>query len=168
MRNVVQVWKISLRVLEDTLGQYYGCLSQAEQDRANRFHFPDDRRRFIVARGSLRHLLARQLAQLPSAIDFCYGEYGKPAIELGAMTQWPSSQAGELHFNLSHSGELALCALSYQGPVGIDIEKVKPISRLEGMMARCLSAGEQKQVQAEALADQSRVFCSTGLVRRLI
>lgn len=45
----------------------------------------------------------------------------------------------ELHFNLSHSGSFALCALSDE-PVGVDIEAVRP--RREGLARRILSPGE--------------------------
>ena len=45
----------------------------------------------------------------------------------------------ELHFNLSHSGSLALCALS-DAPVGVDIEVLRP--RREGLAQRILSPEE--------------------------
>ncbi len=40
------------------------------------------------------------------------GPYGKPALASG----------GDLEFNLSHSGSLALCALAWKRPVGVDVE----------------------------------------------
>lgn len=42
-------------------------------------------------------------------------------------------------FSLSHSGGIALCALS-EGPVGVDVELVRP--RRPGLIARCLSPEE--------------------------
>ena len=44
-------------------------------------------------------------------------------------------------FSLSHSGGYALCALSDDGPVGVDIELVRP--RREGFPAYVLSEKEQ-------------------------
>lgn len=166
MKESVQVWQIPLQVSSGMLRTYAECLSVDERSRADRFRFPDDRRRFMVARGTLRYLLSHQLDCLPEEISFCYGKYGKPSLEkpikepvavdrLGANGQTAAGladqSAGEhchLHFNISHSGELALCVLGYERRVGIDIEKLKKIQRLEGMMERCLSAQEQARVKA--------------------
>ena len=148
MDNLILVWKISLEVSEDTLKGYSTCLSEDEQSRAGRFRFADDKRRFIVSRGVLRHLLGRQIAQPAHAIQFCYGEYGKPFVGQSGDAADGSLTDGGVHFNLSHSGELALCALGYRR-VGVDIERVKTVKRLEGMMARCLSAAELAEMDAE-------------------
>ena len=161
MKDTVQVWQIPLQVSSSVLQAYAKCLSVDERSRADRFRFPDDRRRYTVARGTLRYLLSQQFACLPEEISFCYSKYGKPSVEPmgsdGLTTAQPSSQsagdqsAGEncdFHFNISHSGELALCALGYSRRVGIDIEKLKGIQRLEGMMDRCLSLREQSNVKA--------------------
>lgn len=151
MSAIVSVWEIPLQVSFDTLSGYFNCLSEDEKSRADCFRFADDKRRFAVSRGVLRHLLGRQLAQSAEAIQFGYGEYGKPFTD-------PSCEANcRFHFNLSHSGELALCALSCQR-VGVDIEQVRPIKRLEGMMERCLSAQELAEVRAEEDGDRSRSF----------
>lgn len=163
MSDLVQIWQIHLEVPPDTLEEYFACLSKEEKSRANRFRFADDQRRFIVSRGALRHILAYQLHQSPDQIDFCYGEYGKPFI--GKL---PSAQRNSLcqterdfHFNLTHSGELALCALGYQRKVGIDIEGIKPIKRLESLIDRCLSDREKAQVRAQSADHQPRAFLQT-------
>lgn len=163
MSDSVQIWQIQLEVPQDTLERHFMCLSKEEKSRANRFRFADDRRRFIVSRGALRHILACQLHQSPEQINFCYGEYGKPFI--GKL---PDAQRSALiqterdfHFNLTHSGELALCALGYQRTVGIDIESIKPIKRLEGLIERCLSDREKNQVRAQSADDRPRAFLQT-------
>ena len=169
MRGAVQIWHISLQVHSDKLlNGYYDCLSQDEEAKANRFRFPEDRRRFIVARGTLRHLLGRQFDQRPEAVTFCYGTYGKPSVgfinEAQKMTSasfasrsLASSQC-DFHFNLSHSGEMAVCALGYDRKVGIDIEQIKPIKRLDSLMKRTLVSNEQTQVEAKCESAQSRAF----------
>lgn len=159
MSNVVQVWQIPLDVSDNTVSSYFSCLSNDEQAKANRFRFDKDRRRYIVARGSLRHLLSHQLGPSPADIEFCYGDYGKPSIQaprqhsILAKSVLAKESIGEdvpytFHFNLSHSGEMALCALGNQQKVGVDIEYMKPIKRLESMMERCFSASEQQQIRS--------------------
>lgn len=160
MGDVVQVWKIPLQVsskasssLDQLLSTYLACLSPDEKDKANRFRFPVDRRRFAITRGTLRHLIARQLDQKPEEVTFCYGTYGKPAIDLSTRPLRRAFVGAEcsFHFNLSHSGEIALCALGYKRIVGIDIEKVRSIKRLESMMKRTLVEREQRQVRSQAM-----------------
>ncbi|MEO1623381.1 MAG: 4'-phosphopantetheinyl transferase superfamily protein, partial [Cyanobacteria bacterium J06632_3] len=110
--------------------------------------------RFIVARGTLRHILARKFNQTPERIAFCYSEYGKPYIDTSPIQakkpELAQLQPGacDFHFNMSHSGELALCALGQDCRVGIDIEKLKDIQRLDSMMERCLTEKERLDVVA--------------------
>ena len=145
--NAVQVWMIPLEVSDDTLKRYLACLSEDEITRANRFRFADDKRRFAVARGTLRHLLGQQFEQAPRDIEFCYGEYGKPKMEQTTSSATSQSASCDFHFNLSHSGEIALCALGHSRKVGIDIEKLKPMKRLESMMERCFVESEQSHIK---------------------
>ncbi|MEN8446510.1 MAG: 4'-phosphopantetheinyl transferase superfamily protein [Cyanobacteria bacterium J06555_13] len=158
MRNVVQVWQIPLDVSDDTVKGYVSCLSAAEQAKANRFRFDKDKRRYVVARGSLRHLLSNQLGLAPAEIEFCYGDYGKPFVQAPRQRSALAKEStGDLtfHFNLSHSGEMALCALGNHQTVGVDIEHMKPIKRLESMMERCFSAREQQQIRSASRPFQS-------------
>jgi 4'-phosphopantetheinyl transferase len=95
-------------------------LSADEQDRASRFRFERDRRRFIVARARLRELLAKRLDAAPESIQLAYGTHGKPALAgRFAASGW--------HFNLSRREELALYAFSRGGEVGVDVEAVHPL-----------------------------------------
>ena len=152
MGEAVQVWQVPLRVSDETVTRYTQCLSEDEVSRADRFRFTADRRKFVVARGTLRHLLGARLGCAAGAIAFCYSRYGKP--EMSAS----SSSDCHCHFNLSHSGEMALCALSGARIVGIDIEKIKPIQRLENMLERCLVAREKAIVKSHAMEQQPLAF----------
>jgi 4'-phosphopantetheinyl transferase len=154
MSDIVQLWTVSLIVPDDTVASYFLCLSKPEQDRANRFKFVHDRRRFVVARGTLRHLLGEQFACSPESVDFYYGEYGKPSCK--ALTESSEDISKPFQFNVSHSGDLALCVFGHHRTVGVDVEMIKPIHRLESMMARCLS--EQEQLKVKTTADPLRAF----------
>lgn len=101
---------VDLAALEQLLGP-------GERDRAAR-SAPEVRRRFVAARGGLRRLLARVLDDDPAALEFAVGPRGKPT--LGAR------HAGRCHFNLTHSQDLCLVALSSQLPLGIDLEVATP------------------------------------------
>ncbi len=164
MSDGIQVWQIPLQVSLNTVDGYLACLSEDEILRANRFKFPDDRRRFVVARGALRYLLSQHIGKAPAAIEFGYGKYGKPFVKQSFSAQSQPVDASDVlpceafQFNLSHSGDLALCGLGWHRKVGVDIEKIRSISRLEMMMERCLSTAEQNRVNAARPEDQSRLF----------
>lgn len=126
-------------------------LEEDERARAERFRFPRDRRRYIVAHGALRLILSRYCGRPPQAIRFQHNPYGKPLLAPDLQ-----NDSGLLHFNLSHSDELALIGLTLGGQIGVDIERVRPeladgrlaerfFSPREVATLRSLPAGEQPQ-----------------------
>jgi 4'-phosphopantetheinyl transferase len=107
----VHVWRMELEVADEPFLQ---LLQPDELDRANRFYFEKDRKRFVIARGFLRVLLGRYLQNDPKSLMFSYGAYGKPALA-----------ATSLRFNMSHSGNVALYALTEGREIGVDVERVR-------------------------------------------
>ena len=97
--------------MDDELGQ---LLSKEERARAERLLSHGARERWMRCRGVLRALLGRYLQLDPRALEFSLGEHGKPTLD--------TPGAGTLQFNLSHSGEIALYAVSDAGAVGVDVE----------------------------------------------
>lgn len=90
-------------------------LSPEEHERAGRFRFAHDRARFVRARGHMRRVLARATGRDAAALRIETGKRGKPVLRAEPGCAMP-------HFNLSHSGDLAVLALCRDGPVGIDLE----------------------------------------------
>ncbi len=115
----VHVWGAVLSLPEATIATLYTLLTSDEQERAGRLYFARDQQHFIIARGVLRLLLSRYTNVPPQHLRFCYGTHGKPALipEHGG-TLW--------HFNLSHSGGVALYAITRQRQVGVDVERIRP------------------------------------------
>lgn len=54
----------------------------------------------------------------PRALEFSVGEHGKPELIAGG-----AANRELLHFNLSHSGDMALVAVARHGAVGVDVER---------------------------------------------
>jgi 4'-phosphopantetheinyl transferase len=115
----VQVFRFPLDVDTRNLAALTAVLTPDEAARADRYHFARDRRRFTVARATLRRILAHYLQRDPSDLRFDYNPYGKPALA------GESTTAGDLGFNLSHSADLALLAVTRGLEVGIDVESVR-------------------------------------------
>lgn len=122
-------------------------LSKDEQVRLERYRFAIDRQKFAVARTSLRQILACYSQQSPADIVFDYGPYGKPLLR-----DYPL-----LQFNLSHSGDYALCGVARQ-VVGVDIEQLRPMDRLDGLIKRCLAPTEQQAIAMVSPIHQSTAF----------
>ncbi len=136
----IHVWSASLDREEGFFGPLEATLSPEEKARADRFHFANDRNRFVVARGLLRELLGRYLHQAPERLEFSYGRYGKPALS----GEYASSG---LCFNLSHSSGLVVYAIGRERNLGIDVEHVRPEFAGEDIARRYFSAREVKNLQ---------------------
>jgi 4'-phosphopantetheinyl transferase len=88
-----------------------------EQARAARLRRAVDQRRWTAARWALRTVLARYAGGDPAALALGTGPTGKPEL---------ADSGAALRFNLSHSHELALIAVSSSTEVGVDVEWVDP------------------------------------------
>lgn len=114
--NNVHIWRANLDLSETEVERLESILSSDELTRANRFRFPQHRRRFIAARGILRRIIAlyEQIEPNLSTL-FEYSPLGKPRL---------SDLLGDrnLQFNISHSHELALYSFTRGDRIGIDLE----------------------------------------------
>lgn len=109
----VHVWQCLLSSM--SMADRDGTLSLDELQRANQFHFPEDREHFVKCHGLLRSILNLYTKTDPSEITFGRGACGKPFIT-GSF----------LKFNLSHSKDRMLCAVTMRCEVGVDIEYIQP------------------------------------------
>lgn len=137
----VHVWLAELEQPEGTLQHLRRFLADDELSRAQRFYFERDRRHFIAARGVLRALLSTYLHMPPAAVQFTYGPRGKPALAA-------AHAAERLFFNLSHSHELALYAVTHEREIGVDIEWMRPLDDAESIATHFFSAREQAALRS--------------------
>jgi 4'-phosphopantetheinyl transferase len=145
----VHVWLAALDSLR--AWKLHGHLSPDEVARADRFRFPRDRQRFVAARGLLRELLGRYLEADPAGLRFAYGPRGKPALADGAGSD-------RLHFNVSHSGGLALLAFARGRDLGIDLELERPVPEAESIAERYFSPREGAELRRLSPAERPRAF----------
>lgn len=115
----IHVWQASLDETDADADRQ--VLSSDELERASRFRFERDRRRFIVGRARLRMILGAYLQCDPGELAFAIGPQGKPRLVAPPVGEAP------LHFNVSHSQDGALYAVTREGPVGVDIEREREI-----------------------------------------
>jgi 4'-phosphopantetheinyl transferase len=113
----VDIWMAPIEPDSRKLDYLAALLSTDERARATRPIRDAGYRRFTAARGLLREILGQYIGGDPSSIRFDYGIAGKPRLR-------DSDGDRHLHFNLSHSGGLALVVVSKDRNVGIDVEQV--------------------------------------------
>jgi 4'-phosphopantetheinyl transferase len=119
----VQLWQIQLSGTSGLSERYSALLSPSEQAHASRFRHGQAREHFIVGRACLKILLGNALAVDSRSIEIETGPNGKPEIRL--------LNRGNIFFNVAHSKNTILIALSRQGLVGVDVEY---LDRLTDMM----------------------------------
>lgn len=108
------VWSFALCQSQERQQHLEQILSAEEKQRAAAFLRPPPRQQFIICRGALRLLLGAYLTSPPADFLFKLNQFGKPSLQ---------GPAANLHFNISHSGERGLIAISRDFEVGVDIER---------------------------------------------
>jgi 4'-phosphopantetheinyl transferase len=131
-RDDVHVWFAALDLAKPGISEGAKALSAEERTRAERFRFERHRDRFIAARGTLRMVLGGLLGVSPAEVVFAYGPHGKPHLA-------GEGAARGIRFNLSHSHDAALIAVARDREVGVDIERMRPLSELRALERRCFS-----------------------------
>ena len=110
----VHVWSMSLDCLPGRMEEFSAVLGTEEREHASRFRFERDRGRYVAAHGQVREILGRYVGRDPTVLRFRLGKYGKPMLINSTI-----------RFNLSHSRDIAMCAISSRCPVGIDVECIR-------------------------------------------
>jgi 4'-phosphopantetheinyl transferase len=111
-------------------------LDADEQGRLDRFRRTADRARYLAAHALVRLVLAPMVGDAPAALRFdrrcrCGAQHGKP------------THPGGPHFSLTHGGDLvgvAVCRAG--GPIGVDVEPVRELTDLAGMVGHVCSPTE--------------------------
>jgi 4'-phosphopantetheinyl transferase len=145
----IHLWRAQLTCSAATLEQYQTLLSPDEANRANRFKFAEHRQRFIVGRGILRTLLGRYQHRAPQDLQFTYATQGKPSLAF---------DPAPLQFNLAHSQNLALYAITRDRPVGIDVEQIRPMDRLQELAERFFAPSEAAALRTLPPDQQTTAF----------
>lgn len=154
----LHLWRASLAPGGARVAELARTLSDDERARAERFVAPDDRRRFVAARAALRELLGRYLERPPASVAFAYGPAGKPELD-------GDSNGPDLRFNVAHSGEVALYAVTIGRRVGVDVEALRPIAELRELSRLVFSDREREELWAQPAWRRERTFFD-GWVRK--
>jgi 4'-phosphopantetheinyl transferase len=147
----VHVWRARLNLAAARLEGLWQTLVEEELSRALRFHTRKDRDRFIAARGLLRSIVGRYLGIGPGEVRLCYGEQGKPRL---AGHDGPEA----IRFNLAHSEDVALYAVTRGREIGVDVERIRPELAREPLAERFFSRREGSTLRALPVDQQAEAF----------
>lgn len=132
-KSSINVWNIHLPAHRAEAGICRGLLTAEELSRAEKFLKPDDAEGFILSRGLLRRVLADCMSSDPAALRFSRNAHGKPFLENGG-----------LEFNVSHSRDRLLIAVTAGRAVGVDIEFRREGLNMQSIAKRWFAPEEQE------------------------
>lgn len=142
------VWSAVLNCSIQKLAFFFNLLDADEQVRASRFHFEKDRHQFIASHGILRAILSGYLNISPEKIIFSYNEFGKPFIE----------NQTDIQFNLSHSKNITLIAITKNYSIGVDIEYIKQTRDVDAIAERYFSTREYSALKQLPTEERQKAF----------
>lgn len=150
-RDAVHVWRAFYQPVLTFQKQLLEGLSDEEIDRAGRFVRQSDRDRYVFAHGTLRAILCDYAGCEPGQLVFENGLFGKPQLVGPAGS-------GDIQFNLSHSGDLTLVAVSRGPAVGVDVEFIREIPDASQIVERFFSVDERRHFASVARRDFVECF----------
>ncbi len=100
----------------DGYSKWYNLMSKEKKSKVDKLRFEADKKRSVCGDMLAKKAVAEFLGMCAENVMLDIKENGKP---------YPTNADAE--FNISHSGDWVVCAVS-QKPVGIDIEEIRPIN----------------------------------------
>ncbi|HVE91987.1 MAG TPA: 4'-phosphopantetheinyl transferase superfamily protein [Actinomycetota bacterium] len=144
----VHVWVVSLCGGGDqVVHEAEALLAPDEIERANRFRVPAPRRSFVLTRACLRRVIGEWLDRDPREVVLAAGEHGKLYVD-----------GGGVEFNVSHSGDVALLAVTRGGRLGVDVERIDESPDIDTLSRRFFSPAEADALAALSPRDRRVAF----------
>lgn len=149
--DFIRVWISLIESPEVLARRAEHLMSEEERARADRFATDALRARFVAQRAALRTVLGRASGLPPGRVRCGASPGGKPRL----ADDFPGKR---LQFNISHSGDLVVIALAEGPRVGVDVERLRPISEADGIVARCFAPGERSAYHRASDAEKPALF----------
>lgn len=150
--HAIHLWGIELQGSLRGMDQCMGWLDEAERHRAARLVREQDRHHYVLAHGGLRAILSRYLGVSPCMVPLGRTEAGKPFVRRDAHAHFT------ITFNLSHSHDRALIAVSKAQEVGVDLESVRSNVDLMKLSERYFAPSEHTVIMQATEEQRSIMF----------
>lgn len=130
---MLQLWVIPLKQAKTVIKACQAFLDPKECEQVSRFVTEELQNNYIVAHGAMRQILSSYLNVTPSSIQFQIGRKGKPGCK-------------GVYFNLSHTRDWAILAVSEHDEVGVDIESQQRSADVMSLAKRFFAEMEYQQL----------------------
>ena len=147
----IDIWRTSLDLPQRQIDEYKSLLAPDEIERADRFKVKRKYREYLISRGLLRRVLGHALRIDPAGLEFEYSEHDKPFLDL-------IHKGRPVTFNVSHTHEQTLIAVTLEHALGIDIEHVRHDVQFRQLARRFFSAQEARELETYTEAGIPRAF----------
>lgn len=151
----VHVWTLAVSAAGALLDGLHddpeSWLGQRELDRLRRLQIRQRRRSYLLGKVFMRLVLSRYQAIEPGQWRFLENAHGKPSID-------PQQLSRPLYFNLSHSRNRLVLAVSRCHYTGIDVEYSSRQRRVSRLVDRYFSAPETDWLSRLTPARQQQAF----------
>ena len=111
------ILKINKNIERDDFDRLLGYVTEKKKERIRLFHRFEDAQRTLLGDILTRYAICNRLRIKNKDLVFGTNNYGKPIL----------LNPHGIYFNISHSGNWVVCAIDDDGPVGVDVEVIKPI-----------------------------------------
>jgi 4'-phosphopantetheinyl transferase len=149
-RCALDIWSIDHDADRDRVSSMLDLLGGAERVRAARLHTTEERLRFVVVRGAVRTILGRYAGLPPASIRLETTGAGRPFL--------PDTPVG---FSLAHSEGLTVCAVTMNGRIGVDMERIRRLPDAQTIAARCFAPEELRAYAAAPPQARLTIFFRT-------
>ncbi|SAK54064.1 4'-phosphopantetheinyl transferase [Caballeronia pedi] len=155
----VRVWRIDIDFAMPLDSPAYAVMNASERARAARFLRHADAARFGSVRCALRYVLAAETGIDAASLVLDADERGRPFL---AHPNAPD-------FNVSHSGDHGLIAVSLARRVGVDIEEARATFHWRELAPAVLAGIDREEIEAMTdEAAQSRAFFDCWTVKEAV
>lgn len=149
----IDIWRTTLDLPRQEIDEFMSLLSPDEAARAGRFKVERKYREYIITRGLLRRILGHVLKQDPASFEFEYTDHDKPHLAVN----W---RGKPVCFNVSHSHQLTLIAVTLDHLLGVDVEYVRRNVEFKKLAGRFFSAREARDLDDYTETDLPLTFFS--------
>ena len=147
----VHIWTARRTPQGADFAAFQDVLSPSEKAAANRFVQERHRLSYVFSHGVLRNILSSYVERAPGEIRFEHNSFGKPRLadlEPGNATQ----------FNMSHSGDVVVVAVTTGRHIGVDVELMRPISEFASIARGHFTAQECAFIHSSPAGIQQTAF----------
>ncbi len=147
----VHLWYLDLNPPEVILKSLISLLAEDEKTKAERYKFKQSQICYQVVHSTLRIILGRYLDLDPKQINFIYSDRGKPFLA-------DNCNPLNLQFNLSHSENIAIFAITCDRRIGVDIESLRSPDNILKLAQRFFCPSEYTLLNQAIPEEQNKLF----------